>query len=259
MRWLLLVAATAATLFAQLPAPNAAGVSMGHIHLTVPDPDAQIKVWTDVLGAESTKAGPLNLLKLPGIFIIVTKANATEGTDGSTVNHIGFLVKDYAVLKSKLEAAHVPLEFDRPENRQIMAVFPDKIRVEFFENTSLATPVAFHHIHITTTDQDSLQAWYIKTFGAEKSQRRIYPSAKIPAAEVDFSKAKEAAAPTKGRTLDHIGFEVKDLEPFVKQLEAQGMKMDMPFRDVPAIGLKIAFIIDPVGTRIELTQGLAGR
>jgi hypothetical protein len=32
----------------------------------------------------------------------------------------------------------------------------------------------------------------------------------------------------------------------------------MPFRDVPAIKLKIAFIIDPVGTRIELTQGLEG-
>jgi hypothetical protein len=34
---------------------------------------------------------------------------------------------------------------------------------------------------------------------------------------------------------------------------------DSPYRDVPAIGLKIAFIIDPAGTRIELTEGLAGR
>jgi hypothetical protein len=37
------------------------------------------------------------------------------------------------------------------------------------------------------------------------------------------------------------------------------MTFDMPFREVPAIGLKIAFIVDPVGTRIELTQGLAGK
>jgi len=206
-----------------------------------------------------TKTGPLTLAKLPGIFIVVTKADATEGTEGSVVNHIGFLVKDYAALKTKLQNSHIEMAFDRPENRQIMAVFPDKVRVEFFEDTSLATPVTFHHIHIATSDQAGLQAWYLKTFGAEKSSRRIYPSAKIPGGEVDFSEAKEALAPTKGRTLDHIGFEVKDLEPFVKQLEAQGMKMDIPFRDVPAIGLKIAFIIDPVGTRIELTQGLAGR
>ena len=42
-------------------------------------------------------------------------------------------------------------------------------------------------------------------------------------------------------------------------LDAGGIKFDMPYRDVPAIGLKIAFITDPVGTYIELTQGLAGK
>ena len=59
--------------------------------------------------------------------------------------------------------------------------------------------------------------------------------------------------------MDHIGFEIKDLDAFCKKLDADGIKFDMPLRDVPAIGLKIAFIIDPAGTRIELTQGLAGK
>ena len=76
---------------------------------------------------------------------------------------------------------------------------------------------------------------------------------------MDFLKAKDAPAPAKGRTLDHIGFEVKGLEAFTKKLDAGGIKFDMPFRDLPQIGLKIAFIIDPVGTRIELTEGLVGR
>ena len=73
---------------------------------------------------------------------------------------------------------------------------------------------------------------------------------------MDFLKAREAPTPTKGRTLDHIGFEIKDLDAFCKKLSAEGMAFDMPYRDIPAIGLKIAFIIDPIGTRIELTQGL---
>jgi len=30
-------------------------------------------------------------------------------------------------------------------------------------------------------------------------------------------------------------------------------------REIPQFGLKVAFITDPVGTRIELTEGLAGR
>lgn len=260
MRWLCLSAATmlAQLSFAQLAPPNDAGVSIGHIHLTVPNPDAQIKVWTDVLGATASKAGPLNLVKLPGIFIIVTKADATEGSNGSTVNHIGFLVKDYAGLETKLAAANIPTVFDNKKN-QMIVTFPDNVRVEFNEDTSIAAPVAFHHIHIMATDPEMLQAWYVKTFGAEAATRRNLPAAKIPGGEVDFLKAKEAQAPTKGRTLDHIGFEIKDLDAFCKKLAADGMTFDMPFRDVPAIGLKIAFIIDPIGTRIELTQGLEGK
>jgi hypothetical protein len=75
MRWLGLLAVSAALLFGQLPSPNDAGVSMGHLHFVVPDVDAQKKAWVDVLGAQPVKAGALELLKLPGIFVIVTKAN----------------------------------------------------------------------------------------------------------------------------------------------------------------------------------------
>ena len=53
----------------------------------------------------------------------------------------------------------------------------------------------------------------------------------------------------------HIGFEFEDLEAFCKELEARGIKFQVPFRDIPAIGLKVAFITDPDGTFIELTQG----
>jgi len=107
MRCLFLLAVSAASLFAQLSAPNDSGVALGHIHLMVADPEAQKKLWVDVLGAEVTHAGTLELLKLPGIFLIVGKARTppTEGTEGSVVNHFGFLVKSYAETKAKLTAA----------------------------------------------------------------------------------------------------------------------------------------------------------
>jgi hypothetical protein len=59
---------------------------------------------------------------------------------------------------------------------------------------------------------------------------------------------------TKGRALDHIGFEVKDLEDFTKTLEANGVKLDTPYRKVPQMGFAVAFLTDPWGTRIELTE-----
>ena len=61
---LFLFALSAATVFGQLPAPNEAGVSTGHLHLMVKDPEAQKKVWIEVMGATEVSAGTLKLLKL---------------------------------------------------------------------------------------------------------------------------------------------------------------------------------------------------
>ena len=54
---------------------------------------------------------------------------------------------------------------------------------------------------------------------------------------------------------NHIGFEFEDLKAFCKELEARGIVFQVPFRDVPAIGLKVAFTTDPDDTFIEFTQG----
>src|ERR1700680_893647 len=108
---LLAILATAggvALLVAQTATPNAAGISMGHIHLVVPDPATMQKVWVDVMGGTPSTAGPLTLVKLQNVFIIMTGgANAAgrEGTNGSVVNHVGFSVKNYAATKAKAEAA----------------------------------------------------------------------------------------------------------------------------------------------------------
>ncbi|HYK18715.1 MAG TPA: hypothetical protein VEV37_11870, partial [Bryobacteraceae bacterium] len=102
MRWFILLVASIAPLLAQLAAPNDAGVSVGHVHLILADPDGNKKLWVDVLGAQVTSAGSLEMLKLPGIFIVLGKARTAPagGSDGSTVNHFGFLMKSYADTKA---------------------------------------------------------------------------------------------------------------------------------------------------------------
>ena len=260
MRWLSLFAFSALAAFGQVAAPNAAGVSIGHVHLIVNDPEAQKKLWVGVLGAEVTHAGSLEMLKFPGVFVVVQNARnpVTEGSDGSSVNHFGFLVKSYADMKKKLMAEGLTFSMDNEKTHQIIAVFPEKVRVEFTEDANLKVPIQMHHIHVATTDQEATRAWYVKTFGGEAGKRGAFPSAMLPGGEVDFLKAAEPAAATKGRSLDHIGFEVRNLQDFCKKLEADGVKFDLPYREMPQLGgLKIAFIIDPIGTRIELTEGLS--
>ena len=60
-------------------------------------------------------------------------------------------------------------------------------------------------------------------------------------------------APTRGRMLDHVGFEVRDLAAFCRRLEADGVKFDSPIKKDSA-GVATARLTDPWGTSIELTE-----
>jgi hypothetical protein len=64
-------------------------------------------------------------------------------------------------------------------------------------------------------------------------------------------------AGTRGRALDHIGFEIRNLPQFIAKLEAAGVKLDSPLWKAGNNTTSIAFLTDPWGTYIELTEGLA--
>jgi catechol 2,3-dioxygenase-like lactoylglutathione lyase family enzyme len=272
MRSLLLFAVSAATMLAQIPAQNASGIGIGHVHLMTADPDAMNKVLIDVLGAKEVSSGSMKMLKVPGLFIMTFKGTPSGGSEGSSMNHIGFVVKDYADAKAKLTAAGAKQVFDIVANKQLMYEVLDGVRLELFEDPMIPTtaPATFHHMHLSVPDPDVTRGWYVKEFAAESGSRRNLPAAMFPGGEVDFLKATAprgapagtvaTVAPTKGRSIDHIGFEVKDLKAVMDKLKADGVTVDSEMRDMTQqIKLKIAFVVDPVGTRIELTQGLAGQ
>lgn len=269
MRCLTLLAVSAAAVFAQIPAQNASGIGIGHVHLNSADPDAMKKIFVDVLGATEGSSGSMKMLKLPGIDIMIFKAAPTGPSVGTTVNHIGFILQDYAAFKAKLTAAGIKIATDLPQNKQMLFDIGDGLRLEAFEDPAAKSPVQFHHMHLSVPDPEATRAWYLKMLGADTGSRRNLPSAMFPGGEVDFLKAnlpKDAPAdavasvPTKGRSIDHIGFDVKDLKATLARLKAEGVTINSDLRDMTAqIGLKIAFITDPVGTYIELTEGLAGK
>ena len=257
MRSLVLFAAFAAPLCAQLPAPNEAGVSMGHVHLIVKDPEAQQKLWTDVIGAQASQAGALTLLKLPGIFIVVTKGDPMGGSNGSVLNHVGFLVKSYADIKAKLTAANIKLLVDSAQNKQIIAEFPEQVRVEFNEDSSIGAPLTMHHMHLFVSDPEAERAWYVKTFGAVPGKRAQFEAADLPGINLTFSGSPTPTVPTQGRALNSICFEVKGLLEFVAKLNAEGVRIEKPYAKLPNSSIAKATITDPWGTTIELTEGLA--
>ncbi len=241
-------------LLAQLPAPNAAGVANGHEHLRVRDVEAQKRFWVEALGAQASKLGNVEMLKLPGTVILIQAADTSQGMKGSVVDHLAFKVRDLKSALDRAKSAGATYAQHSPTSAMVTA--PEGIELELMEDRSIASAAVHHHIHFHTAQVAEMKAWYVKTFSAVPGRRGKIEAADLPGVNLSFDPDKPGLAPTKGRTLDHIGFEVKNLEAFSKRLEAQGVKFDVPYRMVPAFGVAIAFLTDPWGTYIELTEGL---
>jgi catechol 2,3-dioxygenase-like lactoylglutathione lyase family enzyme len=267
---------------AQLQVPNAAGASMGHLHYFVKDMDLNRKFWL-ALGAQPVMLGTREVLKFSGVMVLLTQAQTpeatAEGTEGSVINHVGFRVPNTLQMLEKLKALGYKTELAESGTGKVGSVYgPEGERIEFLEDQSInvkfvpdtgryepppkmTVPIALHHIHYFVPDADvaKIQAWYVKFFGAVPGKRfrtdqMGYVAMDLPGVNLNVS-GHERLPGIKGRRLDHIGFEIRNLEAFCKKLEAMGVKLDRPYTKLPT-GIANAYVTDPWGTNIELTEGL---
>lgn len=244
---------------AQLSPKNAAGVTYGHVHLNVSDLDVHKKLWVDLFGGEFVQKGPLAAVKFRHMLVALTVKAPTGPSQGTVMDHFGFRVRSMPDILAKLRAQgyEVQTQFTGAEgfpNAYVLG--PDGLRIEMQEDTTLDVPAVPNHIHFWTPEFVTLLDWYVDTFSLTKRARgRIQTTADAGAMNLSFQTSPTPIVGTKGRVIDHIGFEVADLAAFCKKLEAKGITFDVPYRDVPSIGLKIAFFTDPSGVYIELTEG----
>jgi catechol 2,3-dioxygenase-like lactoylglutathione lyase family enzyme len=241
---------------AQLAPPNAAGVSMGHVHIRTADIVTHEKFWNTLLETTPVAHGPLQVYRFKDGLLLLQKADASGASEGSVVNHFAVEVRDVNVTLKRLKDAG----FDMPEPKaDAVGVFiygPDGVKVEVMHNPALKANAASHHIHFCHAGTVAMRKWYAQTFGGKPGMRNKFEAVEIPGVNLTFTDFKAGSAPTKGRALDHIGFEVKNLEAFCKKLEAAGVKFDVPYKRVESLHIGLAFLTDPWGTYIELTDGL---
>jgi catechol 2,3-dioxygenase-like lactoylglutathione lyase family enzyme len=260
----LIAALAAGSAFAQPYTPNEAGVTMGHWHLNSRDVEANKKIFL-ALGGTAVQAGDFSVVRFPGVNVYLNlrpgAAPATGGTVGTVVNHVGFLVPNVQEAVAKLKTLDVKIETGpngiNGRTDQAFVTTADGFKLEFLEDKDQKIPIRHHHVHYYVPASVALadmQAWYGKMFGAKAAMRGRYQAADIPGANLTFTQTDGASVTTKGHVLDHIGFDVLDLEAALKKLEAAGVKPAVPATKNPTNGVWLAFIQDPWGTYIELNQ-----
>jgi len=296
LRRTLLIASVAMLLplssaWAQLEVPNEAGVTFGHVHTIVRDVEATKKFWT-TLGGQAIKIDKTDVMKFPGVFIFLTKGSPSAGSYGSVVNHIKFLVPDVDQSVAKWKAGGATAEAVISEygrNPIGWAYTPDNLKIRFNPDKSLSVPIGKPGVQLWVTQSavPEMQNWYAKTFGGKVGpaanngggvvgipgfQATVTNSGEQPQARTPrgvgmingalagqkfmSSLPASLSAPTKGRTLDHIGFEITNLEAFCRKLAASGVKFDEPYSKSRHKDFASARFTDPWGVSIELTEGL---
>jgi catechol 2,3-dioxygenase-like lactoylglutathione lyase family enzyme len=259
-----------------LSAPNAAGVAMGHLHYVVRDVAVNKAFWVALGGRSVLFNGTTEGIVFPDVVVLLRQGEATGGTEGSVVNHVAFRVKSVAAI----EKAGFAVESNAQYPGVASVHTPEGERIELFDdelatnlgftidgggsdaaadrhNRKLEVPIIAHHIHLNVpADQvAAAKEWYATHFGGVRGMRWRYDAVDLPGININISGVDSSQAPTRGRMLDHIGFEVTNLEAFCKKLEATGIKFDRPYGTLPS-GFGLAFLTDPWGTYIELTEGL---
>ncbi len=245
---------------AQLATPNQAGLTFGHVHLNVPDVEEHARLWTEFFGGERLAIGSLTAIKFPNMLLIMYDEAPTMVSRQTVMDHFGFKVRNIQAFREKWEAAGYTLEPDfRGAEGQTNAylTFPGGTYVELQEDQGLHEEMTGYHIHYRTEGHEELLNWYTELFGIEiRARGSIATTTNVPGMNLSFGGSNTPRAPTQGAAIDHVGFEISNLEAFCQELERRGIEFDQPYSRIDSIGLANAFLTDPSGVRVELTEGL---
>src|SRR5438477_5708544 len=128
---------------------NEAGVTMGHWHLASKDAEANKKIFLGMGG--QPVAGNAQSVLFPGMRINLTLGNAAGngGSQGSVVNHVGFIVNNVQQQVAKWKANGVAV-LPGGNNRldQAFVETADGLRIEILEDKAQGVPIKNEHVHL---------------------------------------------------------------------------------------------------------------
>ena len=249
----------APAVMAQLALPSAAGLTFAHVHLNVVDIELHKGLWSELLDGEVVERSGYVAIALPGALIFLTDRGPTAPSTGTAVDHVGFKVRDLeAVLARWRErGGEVDAEFIGGEGLpQAYVTMPNGTRVELTGDPGIETSSEMHHLHFYAPDPEALLGWWVDVLeGTPRARGTIETTMDVPGANLSFGRA-EAVLPTQGTAVDHIGFEVEDIEAFAATLRSRGVSFQIEPFYVESIDTWVGFFVDPAGARVEISEGL---
>jgi len=237
---------------ATLVVVRAENLPYDHMHFNAPDPAAAATWYLTNFGA---KRGSLTDRVLFGrtIFAFAKVENAPPSAGGA-IDHIGISVADVDAKMKELQATGAKLIAAAAARQGLpKAGFvqdPFGIKLEILQDAELQ---GFHHIHLRVPDPNASLKWFADNFGGTRTKWKGLDALKYsnPTVLLLAEKATDAV-PSRGRAIDHLGWAVTNVDAKVSGLAEKKLKTEEP-RAVR--NLRVGFVEDPAGVRIEMVQG----
>jgi catechol 2,3-dioxygenase-like lactoylglutathione lyase family enzyme len=260
-----------------------------HVHLNTTDPTKAIDFYASKFDCEKAKfAGVMDAVKAQDVWLLFTRvAEAPPWELVSPIWHIGWGAEDMkSTVQKQLDMGtrfYTPMtDISKLTNTQgfyyAYVDGPDHALIEL--NT--AAHHHFGHLHLFSDDPVSAGEWYIKYFNAKPRSNRpvsraprfyegfqvgpamslmsdqvniiIFPSQHARQANPEHWKGRSELAPSKGRSIDHIGFSVDNLAETLEGMRKAGVKITDDTKVILGGKLKCAFIEGPDKIRIEVVE-----
>lgn len=253
---------------AQLATPNEDGMAYGHVHLNVPDLEEHLAIWESHFAGEVISIGSGLAVKFPNFLIMFEEREPASNSIHTVMHHFGFKLRDLDSFIARWEAAGFkmgPVFTGSEGYPNAYITLPGGVEVELQEDQGLYREFTGYHIHFSSDGFLELLDWYNTIFNLETQPRGALSSTtNVPGMNMSFGQLGEEPfvlgegpfIATRGNAIDHIGFEIENLEAFCRQLEAKGLEFDQPYYWNADLGIATASFTDPEGVLVELTEGL---
>ena len=214
---------------------------------------AQKRFFVETLGGNLATIGTNNLevIEFPNVFLFFRPMQAADGRhdrqhgESRRLLGAGLEARRGEAQGERLQDDHERLgRRDRQSHRRhrgrephdehrVRRSGPEETKVELVEVKTQTAPIQLHHVHFFGEQQAEMQAWYAKVFGAAAQPAESSSGVRHRSAagrDLELHAVADGDGGHAGRALDHIGFEVKNLEAFTKKLEADGIPLTVSYR-----------------------------
>ena len=230
-------------------------LTFDQVHLGVPDPVAAADWYRRYLGA--TPGDHTDRVMFGGTRFIFLKNERPAPSEGAAIDHVAL---SFADLDARIKTLAGSGGRVTAAVSDIAGLYrsgfiedPWGAKIEVIEDPET---VGFHHVHVQVPDPVRTRAWYVEKFGgtAGKLKGRIDG---VKCADVWVLTDQGDAEPSRGHTIDHIGWRVPDLLATAAALKARGVTFTTDPQPGPAgdhAPVLLSFAEDPWGVKIELLQ-----